>query len=96
MSKPFFTKEFEMGRVTNEVFVATYLELKSVKALAKKLKIGSSYASQWVSRLRKAGVNMPKFKKAKSGNAVIDIQKLNEMIATHGYAPTKTKKPNRA
>lgn len=82
-----------MGSVTNEMLVKTYLELKSVKLTAKKLRLVPSYASRRIKMIREAGVQLPKFTNQKN-KMVIDVNSLNNMVKDYGHSVTtkKTKK----
>lgn len=82
-----------MGSVTNEMLVKTYLELKSVKLTAKKLRLVPSYASRRIKMIREAGVQLPKFTNQKN-KMVIDVNSLNNMVKDHGHSVVtkKTKK----
>ena len=82
-----------MGSVTNEMLVKTYLELKSVKLTAKKLKIVQSYTARRIKMIREAGVQLPKFTNQKN-KMVIDVNSLNNMVKDHGHSVVtkKTKK----
>jgi hypothetical protein len=87
-------KDIAMGSVTNEMLVKTYLELKSVKLTAKKLKIVQSYAARRIKMIRDAGVQLPKFGQQKD-KMTINVDHLNNMIKESGYS-TMTKKNKKA
>jgi hypothetical protein len=86
-------EDIAVGSVTNEMLVKTYLELKSVKLTAKKLRLVPNYASRRIKMIREAGVQLPKFTNQKN-KMVIDVNSLNNMVKDHGHSVVtkKTKK----
>jgi biotin operon repressor len=64
--------------VTDVDFVKTYQAATSTKEVAAKLEMGVSAVSARVAKLRKAGVNLKKFGRAR---AIVDVDGLNALIA---------------
>ena len=66
-------------RVSNEDFVLAYLDCTSYVELAEKLGSTDTAVANRANRLRKMGVNLPRYVR-RNGSGPIDVEALNELI----------------
>jgi len=80
-------------RVTNEDFVVAYVTSESTQQVAEALGVSKSAVGYRAKRLRKNGVNLPKFQDLRGRAAPdIDVLGLNELVKKH----LKLRKQNRS
>lgn len=80
--------------VTDSRLLKTYMETKSMRATSRKLRLHTNYCSTRINKMRKEGVEIPRFKACGRPKKIMDIEGLTQIIKDLGY-DTKTKTKNK-